>query len=264
MIPKIIHYCWFGGNPKPEIVEKCIQSWKKFCPDWEIKEWNESNFDVNSTPFTAEAYASKKWAFVSDVARLAILKQHGGVYMDTDVEIKESIDKLLDYNAFFVFESNRYIATGLGFGCIAEHPAVNSMLEFYNGKHFIVNGKIKMIPCPAGNTEALCALYREFRQDGTSQKFSDVLVVSPADYNRCAHHYGAATWVEGEKPVRKAYRDTRLKRYLRRPSNFNFVDAHFGKKAVKAYTFLVYDLMESGPIYYLRRLIKKKFYPTAR
>lgn len=78
MIPKIIHYCWFGKNSKPEIVERCIASWKKYCPDWEIKEWNEDNFDVTSIPYMKEAYEAKKWAFVSDVARLLILYQSGG------------------------------------------------------------------------------------------------------------------------------------------------------------------------------------------
>lgn len=78
MIPKIIHYCWFGGSEKPDIVKKCIASWKKFCPDWEIKEWNESNFDTSILPYMKEAYEMKKWAFVSDVARLLIIYQSGG------------------------------------------------------------------------------------------------------------------------------------------------------------------------------------------
>lgn len=78
MIPKIIHYCWFGGNPKPEIVNRCIESWRKFCPDWEIREWNETNFDVNAVTYMKEAYDMKKWAFVSDIARLLIIYQSGG------------------------------------------------------------------------------------------------------------------------------------------------------------------------------------------
>ena len=86
-IPKVIHYCWFGGNPKSEIILKCISSWKKFCPEYQIVEWNEQNFDVNAIPFMRDAYRAKKWAFVSDVARLKILYEHGGIYMDTDVEL---------------------------------------------------------------------------------------------------------------------------------------------------------------------------------
>ena len=87
MIPKIIHYCWFGRGEKPELAKKCIASWKKFCPDFEIREWNEDNCDYLAMPFMAEAYAAKKYAFVSDVMRLAVLEQYGGVYFDTDVEV---------------------------------------------------------------------------------------------------------------------------------------------------------------------------------
>lgn len=92
MIPKIIHYCWFGRNPLPDLAKKCIQSWKKFCPDYEIKEWNEDNFDINSNQYVKEAYKAKKWAFVTDYVRLWALVNFGGVYMDTDVEVINSID----------------------------------------------------------------------------------------------------------------------------------------------------------------------------
>lgn len=86
MIPKIIHYCWFGGNPLPEDAKKYIESWRKYCPGYEIKEWNESNFDINCCDYVREAYEAKKWAFVSDYARFYILYQYGGLYFDTDVE----------------------------------------------------------------------------------------------------------------------------------------------------------------------------------
>ena len=100
MIPKIIHYCWFGGNPLPELAIKCIESWKKYLPDYEIKEWNESNFDINCCAYVREAYEAKKWAFVSDYARFWILYQHGGLYFDTDVELIKSIDDLIVKGAF--------------------------------------------------------------------------------------------------------------------------------------------------------------------
>lgn len=95
MIPKIIHYCWFGGKEKPESAQKCIRSWKKFFPDYEIKEWNESNFDVNMIPYTKAAYEAKKYAFVSDFARFWVLYHYGGVYFDTDVEVIRNMDDLL-------------------------------------------------------------------------------------------------------------------------------------------------------------------------
>ena len=98
MIPKVIHYCWFGGNPLPELAQKCIASWKKYCPDYEIKEWNESNFDLNCCDYVREAYEAKKWAFVSDVARLYAMVHEGGIYMDTDVEVIAPLDSLLQYS----------------------------------------------------------------------------------------------------------------------------------------------------------------------
>ena len=104
MIPKIIHYCWFGGNPLPKSAIECIESWKQFFPDYEIKEWNETNFDIHLNRYTEEAYQQKKWAFVSDVARLWALVHEGGIYMDTDVEVVRPLDDLLKNKAFIGFE----------------------------------------------------------------------------------------------------------------------------------------------------------------
>ena len=113
MIPKKIHYCWFGGNPLPEMAHRCIESWKKYCPDYEIKEWNESNFDLNCCAYVREAYAAHKWAFVSDVARLQALVSEGGIYMDTDVEVIKPLDELLKYEAISGFESEDRVPTGM-------------------------------------------------------------------------------------------------------------------------------------------------------
>ena len=106
MIPKIIHYCWFGRNPLPELAQKCIASWKKYLPDYEIKEWNEDNFDVNIIPYTAEAYAAKKYAFVSDYARFWILYKYGGIYFDTDVEVIRPIDDIIAKGNFMGCETD--------------------------------------------------------------------------------------------------------------------------------------------------------------
>ena len=103
MIPKIIHYCWFGRGEKPELAKKCIASWRRFCPDFEIREWNEDNCGDLSIPFMAEAYAAKKYAFVSDVMRLVVLEQYGGVYFDTDVEVLRDISPLLEDEGFIGF-----------------------------------------------------------------------------------------------------------------------------------------------------------------
>lgn len=111
MIPKIIHYCWFGGNSQPADVKKYIESWRKYCPDYEFKEWNESNFDLNENDYCKEAYEAKKWAFVTDYVRLKALYEYGGFYMDTDVEVIKSLEPLRIYNAVSGYESSTHIQT---------------------------------------------------------------------------------------------------------------------------------------------------------
>jgi len=137
MIPKIIHYCWFGGNPLPELAVKCISSWKKYFPDYEIKEWNETNYDVHKIPYIDEAYNAKKYAFVSDYARFDILYQYGGIYFDTDVEVIKSFDDILKKSGFMGLESTGSVATGLGIGCNAGLGIVYQILEFYESLRFI-------------------------------------------------------------------------------------------------------------------------------
>lgn len=155
MIPKKIHFCWFGWNEKPKLARKCIASWKKNCPDYEIIEWNEDHFDVNQHPYLKWCYQNKKWAFLSDFARLLILRQHGGIYLDTDVEIVRSLDDLLEYEAFFGFETNDYINTGEGFGCVPHHPAIEAMIRPYQALIPDGTGNYPVMTCPKLNTEAL-------------------------------------------------------------------------------------------------------------
>lgn len=136
MIPKTIHYCWFGGKALPKSAHKCINSWKKFLPGYEIKEWNGSNFDVNMVPYTAEAYAAKKYAFVSDFARFWILHQEGGVYFDTDVEVIRPMDDILQAGAFMGMENQESVAPGLGLAVEAGHPLYQWYLNYFSDKHF--------------------------------------------------------------------------------------------------------------------------------
>lgn len=139
-IPKIIHYCWFGGNPLPELAVKCIESWKKFLPEYEIIEWNEKNFDINSCPYVKEAYDAKKFAFVSDYVRLYALCNFGGIYMDTDVEVIKNLDFFLKYQAFSGFESRTRIPTGI-MACEKGFLMFKELLEDYDGRHFVdLNG----------------------------------------------------------------------------------------------------------------------------
>lgn len=136
MIPKVIHYCWFGGNPLPDMAVRCIESWKKYCPDYQIMEWNESNFDLDMYDYVKEAYEAKKWAFVSDVARLYALVNYGGIYMDTDVEVIKNLDPLLQYEAVSGFETETQIPTGL-MACEGHHPLFEELLKEYEDAHFI-------------------------------------------------------------------------------------------------------------------------------
>ena len=257
MIPKKIHYCWFGKNKKNEIIEKCIQSWKIHCPDWEIIEWNEDNFDVTSIQYMKEAYECKKYAFVSDVARLLIVYQSGGIYLDTDVELLDNIEFLLDNEAFYFFESERNIATGLGFGAEKNHKSVNQLLNYYNNKCFVINQRMDLTPCPNNNTNMLKKCYSNFKRNGIEQSFEGCTVYSVEEYKKIMKHYGTATWVEGEKTDRK-FVDSKFKRFLREPKNFEIVESIFGDGFIlKVYTFCAYDLMENGIYYYIKRLINK-------
>lgn len=128
MIPKVIHYCWFGGNEKSEIIKQCIASWKKYCPDYEIIEWNESNFDINCCQYVKEAYEAKKWAFVSDYARYKIIYEHGGIYLDTDVELLDNLDKYLIYDTWFPRETQRTFNTGVGFAAIKNNKLIKNYI----------------------------------------------------------------------------------------------------------------------------------------
>lgn len=138
MIPKIIHYCWFGKKPLPNDALKCISSWRKYCPDYEIIEWNEDNFDVSMCNYAKEAYEERKWAFVSDYARFYILYTYGGIYLDTDVELIKSIDDIVANGNFMGIESNNpiYVAPGLGLGAEKGNRFYNEILEFYKVRHF--------------------------------------------------------------------------------------------------------------------------------
>ena len=137
MIPKKIHYCWFGGNPLPELVQKCIASWKKFCPDYEIIEWNETNFDINCCNYVKEAYQAKKWAYVSDYARLKILYEHGGLYLDTDVELIKPIEPIVSKGNFMGREENLKVNPGLIAGSSSNDSFYKELLDGYSSRCFV-------------------------------------------------------------------------------------------------------------------------------
>lgn len=185
MIPKVIHYCWFGRNPLPPLAIKCIESWKKFLPDYEIKEWNEDNFDVNIIPYTSEAYSAKKYAFVSDYARFWILYNYGGLYFDTDVEIIRPINDIIEKGNFWGCEGSYHnknilsIAPGLGIGCISGHYIYKKLLDYYSNLHFIEGNSLNYVTIVEYTTNIFKELGWE--QKNVIQQIYDMNIY-PTDY----------------------------------------------------------------------------------
>ncbi len=219
MIPKIIHYCWFGKKQIPNEYEKYMDSWKKYCPDYNIIQWNENNFDVSINTYCYEAYKAKKWAFVSDYARLKILFIHGGIYLDTDVELLKPLDPLLKNNkAWIGFQNTEQINTGLGFGSEPYNPCIEEMLKLYEKIHFIKPDKnFDLTPCPVINTVALkkCGLKTGKNNCNHIQYLPDITVYPICFFNPInfdtkksnisnqtysIHHY-SASWI-GQKQKR--------------------------------------------------------------
>lgn len=209
MIPKVIHYCWFGGNPLTELAQKCIASWKKFCPDYEIIEWNESNYDVHKNQYMHQAYECRKWSFVSDYARLDIIYEHGGIYFDTDVELIKPIDDLLLLDAYAGREHHsEYVNVGLGFGACKGHAVIGAMRDRYNDLLFLKDGEMDLTPCPKIHTQALYPLgYKASKEvtDVCGMRVFPPEYFCPIDYSTnkmeitentySIHHY-AASWFD--------------------------------------------------------------------
>lgn len=147
MIPKMIHYCWFGRNKKSDLAIKCIESWKKYCPDYQIIEWNEDNYDVASAPvFVRQALKKKLWAFATDYIRYDVVYRHGGIYLDTDVELVGSLNPFLNDSAFFGFQKkDRFtVNSGLGFGAEQGNPFLLELKKVYESSSLIIDGTVNL------------------------------------------------------------------------------------------------------------------------
>lgn len=186
-IPKVIHYCWLGGNPKPESVLKCISSWKKYCPDYEIREWNEDNLNLNSNLYTKQAYEAKAWGFVPDFLRLWIIYTYGGIYLDTDVQIVKSFDELLKYPAFAGFEKGTadeqgaYINFGQGFGAEAYNIVIGSHMKIYEKLLYrLEDGTYNRVASPHYTTDVL----EKYGLDRKKNEIQDLkhIIIFPDDY----------------------------------------------------------------------------------
>ncbi len=235
MIPKIIHYCWFGHNPKPKLAEKCIKSWEKYCIDYELMEWNEDNYDLSKAPlFVRQAYEERKWAFVSDYVRLWVVFNYGGIYLDTDVEVIRPLDDLLNYSAYFGFESSGYVNTGVGFGAFKECDIIGEMMREYDNIPFIFeNGEFNTVACPIRNTDVL--LRHGLSQNDSDQILEGNIAVFSSDAfspvnnkageltvkkNTYSIHWYAASWYaeEERKKQEKNIRTMVYRHYLRIPN----------------------------------------------
>lgn len=214
MIPKIIHYCWFGKNEKSRNVKKCISSWKKYCPDYEIIEWNEENFDILYNEYTKKCYIEHKYAFLTDYIRLLVLEKYGGIYFDTDVELCKNLDFLLDTSAYIGFETNQYVNTGMGVASEPHGKMIKLMLEEYQP---LLDGQHGVIGCPILNTQALLKL--GLKQNGKLQKLADVTVYpiewfNPYDDatgilrktpNTVSIHWYSKSWMSKYKVIRSYF-----------------------------------------------------------
>jgi len=227
MIPKIIHYCWFGKNLIPEEFQKYIAGWKEKCPDFEIIKWDETNYDVSKNQYMKQAYEAKAWGFVPDYARKDIIYEYGGIYLDTDVEVIKNLEDLLYQDGFCGFENFEKINFGLGFGAKKHLPIMKDLRDMYNNMEFKYNKRAEMLIGP--DYETLKLKERGLKSDGTYQQvenltvyptdvlsgtnsFTDESLVTENTYT--VHHY-AGTWVDDEYRNNKDNLKSLCKNYMK-------------------------------------------------
>lgn len=180
LIPKTIHYCWFGNKELPDEYKRYIESWRSYCPDYEIKRWNEENYDIEKNSYMKWAYNNEKWEFVSDYARLDILYQYGGIYLDTDVELIKSLDELRRFSAFMGFESKQMVDSGLGMGAQKGNLILRQFLEEYN-EYSVHEGDFDMIPCTVHQSNILEKI--GMKRDNSFQVLNNgEMVVLPTEF----------------------------------------------------------------------------------
>ena len=217
MIPKVIHYCWFGGKPLTKDAQKCINNWKKICPEYKIVRWDESNFDINCNDFVQQAYKNKAWAFVSDYARLKIIFENGGFYLDIDVELKKTLDSLIVNKCYFGSQQdNGYINTGLGFGAEKGQHILKELLDSYSKLTFEPDQK-QDLACPILNTKIFEKYGYIPNNEIVNLKDINVLIYPPKYFDPIApgffdnllcddtysiHHYNAS-WTSNKTKLKR-------------------------------------------------------------
>lgn len=241
MIPKVIHYCWFGKNPKPKLFNKCLKSWKKYCPDYQIIEWNEDNYSIEDAPeYVKQAYENQKWAFVTDYVRLQVVYENGGIYLDTDVELVKPLDKLLENEAYFGLEDGKHVNTGLGFGAEKGFFLLRELMNDYQSISFVQeDGTFDLTPCPQRNTSVF--LKHGLIPNDDCQQIEGAVIL-PSDYLASRHwktgeiivsdntisiHHAEASWYDSDM---KEERDRRFREEKKKHLPSRIGEKIFGKK----------------------------------
>lgn len=264
-IPKKIHYCWFGRGEKPELVKKCMESWKKFCPDYKIIEWNEDNIDISANQYAKEAYEKKKYAFVADYARLYVLYNEGGIYMDTDVEVLKPLDKFLEEKAFSGFENNNKLTTGI-IAAEKHNEWIGDLFHIYDDLKFLdAKGEMDLTT----NVERVTKVTHEkygLEEKSCYQNLKDGTVVfypseyfSPKDWftgninvkenSYTIHHFSASWHSEKEKNNERMYKK-KLNRYIEK-----YKDVEVAKQ--KLNQMETYKFYLTHPVKAVKRIFEK-------
>ena len=220
MIPKIIHYCWFGHNTMPKLEKKCLESWKKYCGDYRIIEWNENNCDLKSVRYVREAYEAKKWAFVTDYIRLKVLVEYGGIYMDTDVEVIKPLDSFLSEHAFSGFQEENTVPTGI-MACEKGFSLFDDLMKEYLTRRFFNEDGTYDVTT---NVEAITNACKQRGLILNNQKQTvDGFTLYPKDYfcpktfktgrvectnNTCTIHYFAGSWLTPWQKTKKLIKES--------------------------------------------------------
>lgn len=263
-IPKVIHYCWFGRGEKPELAKKCIESWKKYCADYELKEWNEENFDLHSNEYVWQAYQSKKYAFVTDYLRLYALYHEGGIYMDTDVEVLKPLDEFLKHQAFSSFENNNMIPTGM-MAAEKGNAWIKDLLDEYTDLKFIdEKGNMDLTTNVTRITNLTHEKYGLVLESSYQDLKGGIVTMYPHDYfcpkdwdtgeihlteNSHTIHHFSGSW-HGEKEIREAEKyKAKLKKYT---SKYGEEE---GKRRYNQKELILYYLQH--PIKAIKRIIEK-------
>ncbi|MCT6853874.1 MAG: glycosyl transferase [Lactobacillus panisapium] len=208
MIPKIIHYVWVGGNPKPKNIQRCMKTWQKHLQDYQIIEWNEDNFDIHENKYVEQAYKAKKWAFVSDYIRAKAVYEMGGIYLDTDVLVLDNLESLLNNRAFVGFENPANPFTAV-FGAEKHHPLLKDMLAYYHDRNFSFDHNDQL----AGvNTVSVSDILKTKYQAQPNNKeqvlssgihvYPDGILCNPSPKSKTIHVF-TGTWMEGAKPLKR-------------------------------------------------------------